>query len=291
MIDLHVHSNKSDGSLTPHELVDYARVKGITAFALTDHDTMDGVPEAMDYALSLGGDVEVIPGIELSCENEGRDVHIVGLYMDMNSPAFIGRLADFRESRELRNAKMMRLLQEHGVMLTIEELENEFPGAVITRGLIAKLMYRKGYVKSMREAFDRYIGDHCDCYLPRERLMLEDGIDMIKASHGVAVLAHPVLYHMGRDKLDAMVGRLSKAGLDGIEVKYTTYTPSDEREIRALARKYNLLESGGSDYHGDTKPDTDMGVGYGRLYLHESMLEPIRKRAGDKINGCKDIIY
>lgn len=273
-IDLHVHSNKSDGSYTPTELVDYALAKELSAFALTDHDTVDGLAEALSYASDLS--IEVIPGIELSTENEGRDVHILGLYIDAQNQDFCTYLKDFQASRELRNEKMCVKLRECGFDISMEQLRERFPDSVVTRGLYAKYMYETGQLRSMKEAFERYIGDTGPCFVAREKVTPEQAIELIHTAGGIAVLAHPVLYHMGNAKLDSFTARLKKAGLDGIEAVYTTYTPSDEREIKRLAQKYGLLITGGSDFHGTTKPDTDLGVGYGRLFVPEELLEHLK---------------
>ncbi len=269
-VDLHVHSNKSDGSYSPTELADYAVEKGLTAFALPDHDTVEGLREAITHAASLP--LEVIPGIELSTENEGHDVHILGLYIDYQDEAFCKYLKHFQESRELRNEKMCVSLREHGISITMEQLRERFPDSVVTRGLYAKYMYETGQIKSMREAFDRYIGDTGPCFVPREKVTPEQAIELIHTAGGIAVLAHPILYHMGNAKLDAFTSRLKDAGLEGIEAVYTTYAPSEERDIKRLAAKYDLLITGGSDFHGTTKPDTDLGTGYGRLCVPEELL-------------------
>ncbi len=273
-IDLHVHSNKSDGSYTPTELVDYALAKELSAFALTDHDTVDGLAEALSYASGLS--IEVIPGIELSTENEGRDVHILGLYIDAQNQDFCTYLKDFQASRELRNEKMCVKLRECGFDISMEQLRERFPDSVVTRGLYAKYMYETGQLRSMKEAFERYIGDTDPCFVAREKVTPEQAIELIHTAGGIAVLAHPVLYHMGNAKLDSFTERLKNAGLDGIEAVYTTYAPSDEREIKRLAQKYGLLITGGSDFHGTTKPDTDLGVGYGRLFVPEELLEHLK---------------
>lgn len=289
MIDLHVHSTRSDGTLSPTELVDYAIEKNLKAFALTDHDTVDGLEVAISYAEKLrqgylaagqselaGSVPEIIPGIELSTEHEGRDIHIVGLFMNYKNPAFCDYLKCFVESRDLRNEKMCKLLQDAGIDITYPALQETFPNSVITRAHYAKYMMTHGYVKSIKEAFDRYIGDHCPYYIPREKVTPAQAIELILQADGVPILAHPVLYGMGSAKLDSVVAELKEAGLMGIEALYSTYTQADERQIRSLASKYNLLVSGGSDFHGSNKPDLDMGVGYGRLNVPDFVLEEIR---------------
>lgn len=290
MIDLHVHSNCSDGSFTPRELVEYAVNHDISAFALTDHDTVAGLDEAIACARELSGNVceknpegktvEVVPGIEFSTEYEGRDIHIVGLFIDYKSEAFTTHLADFVASRDTRNEKMCALLREHGIDVTYEQLQALFPDAVITRAHYARFLLENGYVKSMNEAFDRYIGDHAPCYLPREKITPAQAVDLILSAGGVPVLAHPVLYGMGSARLEKLVSVLADAGLVALEAIYSTYTNADTQEMQTLARRYGLLISGGSDFHGSNKPGLSFGTGYGSLYLHESILEAIRNAAG-----------
>ena len=304
-VDLHVHSNRSDGSFTPTQLVDYACEKGLAAFALTDHDTIDGLEEAERYADMLrrdrAGDAageegqnaapwakrlindsgaavpEVIPGIEFSTEYQGHDIHVLGLYIDYHNSAFVQKLRDFVDSRTLRNRKMCRLLTEAGLPVAYEALLAEFPDAVITRAHYAKYMLNHGYVKSMSDAFDRYIGDHCPCFVPREKVTPVDAVKLILSAGGIPILAHPVLYHMSDEDLDTLTVLLAEAGLVALEAIYSTYTAFDERKMRALARKYNLLVSGGSDFHGANKTGLDLGTGYGSLYVPYSVLRDIKE--------------
>ena len=213
MVDLHVHSTCSDGTFTPEELVDYAIQKGLTAFALTDHDTVNGLDRAIRYADGLrqaqaaspsdapASQVpEVIPGIELSTEYQGKDIHMVGLFIDYRQPEFAHYLEDFIRSRENRNEKMCALLREHDIDITYEALLAEFPGAVITRAHFARYLLSHGYIQSMKEAFDRYVGDHCPCFVPREKVIPAQAVELILGAGGVPVLAHPILYHMSDER-------------------------------------------------------------------------------------------
>ncbi len=280
-IDLHVHSNKSDGSFTPAELVAYAVEKGLSAFALTDHDTTDGIDEALAAAKAAalaGHPVEVIPGIEFSTEYEGQDIHIVGLYIDYNSDFFKRRLTGFVEGRITRNREMCRLLTQHGIPVTYEALTSEFPGCVITRAHYAKFMLNHGYTKSLKEAFDRYIGDHGPCFVPRKKITPMRAVEIILKAGGFPVLAHPVLYRFGKARLEKLVALLTDMGLQGLECVYSTHSASDEREMRSLAKKYHLCVSGGSDFHGNAKPGLDLGTGYGKLFVPEELLEKIKER-------------
>lgn len=273
-VDLHTHSTASDGSYTPTELIDYAHEKGLASIAVTDHDTVAGLDEAI-AAGSKYDDLEVIPGIEFSTVNEGKDVHVVGLYIDYKSPVFTKRLEEFRNSRIERNKKMCQKLTEAGLPMDYDELISAFEGSVLTRAHYAAYMLEKGYIKSRQEAFDRYIGDNCPCFVPRENVTPELAVEIILEAGGVPVLAHPVLYHLSNEKLDALVARMKAAGLMGIEAIYCTYSASDEREIKALAKKYDLLISGGSDFHGANKKDLDLAVGYGKLFVPEEVRDNI----------------
>ena len=281
-VDLHVHSNRSDGTYSPSQLVDYAMEKGLAAFALTDHDSTDGLEEAISYAAELtaqGADVpEVIPGIEFSTEYQGGDVHIVGLYIDYKMESFQKALREFVDSRSSRNRKMCALLREAGIDITYEKLLAEFPDSVITRAHYARYLLEHGYIKSIPEAFDRYVGDHCPCYVPREKVTPAQAVQLTLDAGGFPILAHPVLYHMSDIRLDTLVSELKEAGLMGIEAVYSTYKPAEERGIRQLAEKYDLLISGGSDFHGTNKPGLDLGTGYGSLYVPYEVLQRIKER-------------
>ncbi len=273
-VDLHVHSTRSDGTYTPTELVNYAIEKGLKAFALTDHDTVDGIEEALKAA--EGKSIEVIPGIEYSTEYHKRDVHIVGLFIDYKAPVFLEYLKRFQDSRIERNHKLCRNLQGAGFDITYEALLEEFPNAVITRAHYAKYLLAHGYVKSLPETFERYLGDHTPYFVHREKITPEEVIDITRRAGGIPILAHPTLYKLGREQLNILVSTLADAGLMGLEAIYSTYSPSEESQMKALAKKYNLLISGGSDFHGATKPGLDLGTGYGRLFIHEEVLENLR---------------
>ncbi len=281
-IDLHVHSTFSDGTMTPTQLVDYAIKKNLSAIAITDHDTVDGIDEALSYAYFLSENIDtpvpkIIPGIELSTEYNNKDIHILGLYIDYNSKQFKEYLADFASSRDARNRQMCSLLCDFGIIISYEELIEANPNSVITRAHFGKMMYQKGYVKSIKEAFERYIGDNAPCFVPRTKVDPQKAIRLISNAGGFPVLAHPVLYKMGKEALETLIISLKKEGLKGIEALYSTYTKSDERNIRRLAEKYSLICTGGSDFHGSNKPDIDLGTGRGHLFIPESILNEIKK--------------
>lgn len=292
-VDLHTHTSKSDGSLSPAQLVDYAVEKGLAAVAITDHDTTDGLDEALSYAATLAQKgapcTEVIPGIEFSTQYEQKDVHIVGLYISYDTPSFQDRLNAFVNSRINRNHKMCENLQGAGIDITFDKLQAENPGAVITRAHYASYLLEHGYVKSRPDAFLQYLGDHTKYFVPREKVTPAQAVELILQAGGVPILAHPTLYHMGTDRLCTLVASLKESGLMGIEAFYSTYTPQDEREMRRIADKYGLLLSGGSDFHGANKPNLDLGTGYGRLFVPEEVLDRIKDAA--KQSSIVNIIY
>ena len=295
IVDLHVHSNKSDGSLTPSQLVDLAVEKRLSAFALTDHDTTDGIPEALKAAeehnqrlaaglLSSETDnhpplpLEVIPGIELSTEYRKRDVHILGLYIDYQAAFFQEWLQHFVDSRIQRNHKLCANLQTAKIDITYEKLQETFPCATITRSHYARYLLDHGYVKSLLEAFDRYLGDHTRYFVPREKVTPEQAVELILQAGGIPILAHPILYRFSDTVLETLVADLKNIGLIGIETIYSTYSPAEEQQIRTLAAKYDLCISGGSDFHGANKPGLEMATGYGRLIVPEEVLTNLKKR-------------
>lgn len=280
-IDLHVHSNKSDGSHTPSELVHMAIAKDLSSFALTDHDSVDGIDEAISCMEELRASgvlhvPQVIPGIELSTEYAGRDIHLVGLYIDHHSTSFQNALKHFTDSRVERNRKMCAKLAEAGIDISYEKLVEAFPDSVLTRAHYAVYLVKHGYSLSKEDAFSQYLGDHTKYFVPREKITPEMGISLILQAGGTPILAHPILYHLSDARLDELVARLKSAGLVGIEAIYATYTLAEERQIRKLADKYDLCISGGSDYHGEAKPGLEMGTGYGRLFVPEDLLDKLK---------------
>ena len=273
-VDLHVHSDKSDGSMSPAALTAYAAQKGLRAFALTDHDTIDGLAEALNAAKQFP-DLEVIPGIEFSTEYKGRDIHIVGLYIRYDDPEFLKYLTDFQDSRIRRNEKMCNNLASAGIDISFEKLQAEFPDSVITRAHYARYLLDHGYVGSLKEAFDRYVGDHSKYFVPREKVTPVQAVELILRAGGIPILAHPVLYRMSDAALEELVAQLKDAGLIGMECVYSTYSPAEERDMKRLADKYGLIYSGGSDFHGKAKPGLDLATGYGKLFVPETILDDL----------------
>lgn len=259
-VDLHVHSIFSDGSNTPEELVALSGQAGLLAFALTDHDTTDGIDSALKAAKGTG--IEVIPGIEFSTRWQRRDVHILGYFMDYHAEEFQKKLRQFNQARTLRNEQMCAKVRAYsGHPMTLEALQERWPDAVITRAHMATWLMEQGYVRDRNVAFDKYLGDHAPCFVPKTEVSPEEAIQLILEHGGIPVLAHPLLYSLTRGQLEELISALKQAGLMGIEAIYSSNKGSDEAHVRALAEKYDLLITGGSDFHGSNKPGLSLGTG------------------------------
>ena len=277
-IDLHVHSNASDGTDTPAELVKKAVSIDLSVFALTDHDTVAGIREAMDAAKvykKQGKMIHVIPGIELSVAYKGTDIHILGLCIDYRNEAFCNALNKVKEERDRRNEKMAENLAKAGIDISIDKLREEDKDAVLTRAHFAKYLVKTGIVETNQEAFSKFLSSDGPYYVPREYLSPKKGMDLIKMAGGVPVLAHPLLYKLSDARLDELIKDLKEDGLVGIETFYSMNTGFDEAYVKKLANKYDLLMTGGSDYHGTVKPLIKLGVGKGNLKIPYSLLEKL----------------
>lgn len=271
-IDLHTHSTFSDGTFTPLQLVKYAEEKGLKAFAITDHDTTEGIKEAK----SIETNVEVISGVEISTRYDKKEIHIVGLYVNENDADLNKQLKYYREKRVTRNFEILEKLNSLGVDITIDDVKESCTGDVISRAHIAKALVSKGFVGSYTEAFDRYLGDNKCAYVSRETLNYEESMELITKAGGVPVLAHPLLYKMSDTNLENMMVKLRQKGLKAVEVYYSTHSNSDTQHVMAMANRVGLIYSGGSDFHGATKPKIDMGTGMGKLAVPYEILEKIR---------------
>jgi predicted metal-dependent phosphoesterase TrpH len=222
---------------------------------------------------------EVIPGVELSTELNGKSIHIVGLFIDYKNRAFSERMKEFLDSRFYRNRKMCRLLTEGGYPVSYGELEKLLPNTVIARPHFARYLMEHGMDSSIEEAFRNLIGDDCPYYVPREKITPHDAVRYLVKFGCLPVLAHPLQYKLSDQELEALVSSLKKEGLAGIEVYYPSHRPSDTAALSRLALKYGLLPSGGSDFHGENKKNLDLGTGYGHLYVPDTLLLPIRDKA------------
>lgn len=276
-IDLHTHSTCSDGTFTPSELAACAAEKGLAAFALTDHDTTEGLKEAAAAAAERG--VEFVPGIEFSTDWRGRDIHIVGLDIRPDNPQLKEKLDTFRRNRDARNEEMLSLLQKVGGFdISMDALRADYgEDTVITRAHFGRWLFEHGCVRSISEAFALYLGDGCPCFVEKKRTRPETAIRLILGAGGISVLAHPLLYHLSMQELEELAGELKEYGLAGIEAIYSTNLGLDESRMRRFARKMGLKISGGSDFHGKNKPLIEMGSGRGNLKIPYEVLEELRE--------------
>ena len=258
LIDLHVHSAASDGSYAPAEVVRLAKEGGLSAFALTDHDTVEGLPEAVAAGAKLG--VEVIPGVEVRARFPGGTMHILGLAIDYTNGHLDERLAVLQRARTERNPQIVAKLNALGIPITMARVEAISGGGQVGRPHIARALLEAGYVDDLQEAFDKYLGWHRPAYVSKFRFPQEEAIAMIRDVQGVPVLAHPFTLGLGSAlALRKLLVELKKAGLAGLEVFYSDHTPEQEALYLKLARELGLLVTGGSDYHGANKPEIALG--------------------------------
>lgn len=275
-IDLHVHSNCSDGTLAPAELVRHAVSCGLSAFALTDHDNTDGLPEAFEAAAAAA--IELIPGIEFSTEYLGKDIHIVGLDFDWQHPDFQEKVNYYREERWRRNQKMIRLMADDGIDISREQMMEAFGETVWTRAHFARYLADHGYVEEMWSAFQTHLGEGCKYYVPRQKVSPDEVVQLICRFGGIPVLAHPFQYNFSEEELRTLLQKLKKSGLMGMEVYYSTHTPKQTAYLRELSKALELAPSGGSDFHGTNKPTIALGSGKNNLCIPYSILEGLRQK-------------
>lgn len=276
-IDLHLHTTHSDGSLSPTEVLQLALKARVTALAITDHDIVSSIPEALAVGAELG--IEIIPGVEISSCIGNSELHILGYYIQWQDPELNQRFATLRESRHNRNPQIIERLRSLGLDVTYGEVRALAGTDSVGRPHIARLLMDKKYVTSAKDAFDLYLAEGRPAYVARELPQPEDAIAWIRAAGGVAVLAHPTWAKVSGEGLFTLLKTLKASGLGGIEVHYSTHTKRQTAEYLDLAKRLDLLVTGGSDFHGITKPDIGVGTGLGDLKVSEKLLEPLKQAA------------
>jgi len=252
VIDLHTHTNFSDGTDTPTELINKALAAGITTIGLTDHDSIGGWQEATN---ALRGGISLVPGAEISCQTtDGISVHILGLLFDSNNSQLMNTLEKTRENRHSRMEKIIARINEAGIDISMADvLEQLSDGATLGRPHLADALVKKGVVASRDEAFSQMLHNNSKYYVSHYSPSPEDAIKLIKAAGGVSVIAHPMASHRGRIISLATFGSLITAGLDGIEVDHRDHSPDEKAQLITLAKESNLVMTGASDYHGNGK--------------------------------------
>ncbi len=273
-IDLHTHSTVSDGSMSPAELVIHAKEMGLSAIALTDHDTIDGIEEALIQAEKSG--VEVIPGVEISVDYY-PEMHIIG-YFNKDTYKNVNNILEImKENRNKRNPKIVNKLNEMGMVLTMRDVEDEAKGNVVGRPHIAETLYKKGYVKSLNEAFEKYLSEGKPAYFRRSKISAKEGIREILKADGVPVLAHPRFLHKSINELDGLFKELKTYGLEGVEAYYSENTSDETGNLLRLAMKHEFIVTGGSDFHGTYKEGIELGKGRGNLKVPYELLDKLKQ--------------
>ena len=282
VIDLHSHTNASDGTLTPAELVALATTKNLSSLAITDHDTFEGYEIAVPLAKASG--LDLVRGIELNSRllvegsSQPRFVHIL-VYFPSHQPSesFQNWLAEQRADRRSRNAKLAKALQDRGVDITLQEVEAR--GRTLAgRPHFARILVEKGYVTNFEDAFHKYLGEDAPSYVERDSNTTEEVIDLARQGGGIPVVAHPIRIGLARAVEHDVLARFKQAGLVGLEVYHSDHPPALQQYYRVLADELDLLPTGGSDFHGAVKPDIELGTGRAHnLRVPADFLEGLRR--------------
>ena len=275
--DLHCHSYFSDGSMSPEALVALAERQGLSALALTDHNTSKGLADFMKAGEN--SPVETVAGCEFSTEHEGKEYHIVGLFLPEKSWQELEDFVLFQHmAKHHSNQTLIKNLHAAGFAITYDEVAAITDADEFNRAHVARVLLKKGYVGSVKEAFDTLLGENNGFYVPPKRISSAATIRFIKDNGGVAVWAHP-FHSTDAATVENILPAFVAAGLDAMETIYTTYTPEEHARANALAEEYHLLESGGSDFHGEAKPDIALGKGYGEMEIPYAFYEKLKQRS------------
>ncbi len=280
LVDLHTHSTFSDGQYAPADIVRLADRRGLAAVALTDHDTLAGLPDARRAAEGLP-DVRFVPGIEVSAKLPHGMLHIIGLGIDERAPSIVELARRLRQARNDRNPRMVERLRRLGVPVGMEDIRAVAGSAgdeedrIVGRPHMAEAIRRKGYAETVQDAFDRYVGRGGAAYLDKEKIDPGETISAIRDAAGVAVLAHPPQLAVGDDDLEPVLRRLIEQGLNGIEAYHSEHSPRQTRLYLELANRYRLFVAGGSDFHGPVKPDAALGKPPVPLVMVEPLLSAV----------------
>ena len=286
LCDLHTHSTYSDGTYTPAQLIQAAQEAGLSAIVLSDHNTVAGLPSFLEAAADSG--IEAVPGIEFSTEYLGTELHILALYVQPQHYETINALLEqFLQRKDRSNFELIQRLNQAGIVLDYEKIKQESAGS-INRAVIGAEMVRLGYCESVKQAFSDWLSPKKGFYIPPLRPDAFETIAFIKSLGAVAILAHPFL-NLNEAELRVFLQKAKQAGLDGMEVYYSTYDAETTALAENIAEEYGILKSGGSDFHGGNKPDIRLGVGKGNLVIPLSLLEKIKMRRGKTTVACPNV--
>jgi len=274
--DLHTHSHYSDGTCAPAEIIAEAAALGLSAVALTDHNTVAGLPEFL--AAARVGTVEAVPGVEISTAYGEKELHIVGLFLKPESFGDVTAFLDgFNRKKEESNRRLVHALNRAGYDLDYDAICVEHPQGTVNRAVIASALLEKGYVPSINDAFKGLLSKKGGYYVPPERLSAFEAIELLRSIHAVPVLAHSFLNLKTEEELRIFLKQAIPHGLAAMETMYASYTPETEAAARRIAVEFGLLESGGSDFHGDTKPHIQLGTGKGTLAVPFDFVRNLKK--------------
>jgi predicted metal-dependent phosphoesterase TrpH len=267
--DLHAHTTASDGTFSPRELVELAKKNGLSGVAVCDHDTTDGIEEALEAGTQYG--IEIVPGVEINTEYEGKEVHVLGYYFDRSSTVLQDLFLQLREERLTRMDRILQKLRTAGIQISEKDVLAEAKGASVGRPHIARVLVRMGYASDIRDAFDRWIGKGRPGYVERFKLHPGQAVRLIREAGGVPVIAHPGL--VGKD---AIVEELIPEGLLGLEALHPDHSPEERKRFSQMAENLGLIATGGSDFHG---AGAEHRGDLGSVYVDEHVVAQLKKRS------------
>jgi len=283
-IDLHVHTTASDGTMSPAEVVRYAKEKGLRTIAITDHDTIEGIAEGLQEGRKLG--LEVIPGVEVSVDFAKGTMHLLGYYIDYTSAELLEKLAIVQRARAERNLKIIEKLRGLGIDIDLSEIKEAPEHGQIGRPHFAYALVQKGYVQNIQDAFERYLRKGGPAYAEKFKFSPQEAMSVIHKAGGVTVLAHPfTLNQLQLHDLEPVIVELKENGLDGIETYYPEHSEGQTKFYRHLAQKYGLAITGGSDFHGFNKDKEDLGEGYGNGECSHTLVDELQARKEARLRG------
>ena len=276
MLDLHMHTLHSDGSFNVRDLIEKLKEKNIKIAALTDHDTVDGLQEAKNLCDKYG--IKFINGIEISTKYKGREVHILGYFINPNNRKLLAFSEKMKKERIIRNEKIIEILSEYEIEITQEDILKEIKGKVVSKTHLARVLVSKGYSKDIKDAFNKYLGLEGIAYVPKNNLTPLDGIKIIKECDGLAFLAHPKLIGLdSEDEFITLIKEMKEGGLDGIETYYSLFSEEDILYYEKIAKDFSLIKSAGSDFHGENRKHVDIGDNFAPKDLYNTWEEIYNK--------------
>jgi len=285
-IDLHIHTTASDGTLTPSEVVDLALETKLKAIAITDHDTLAGSKEALQAGIPPS--LDFLTGVEISAGSPpfyagAGSFHLLGYCIRLDDPVLNHALEKLQRARKNRNPTIIKRLNELGVPITMDEVRRQAGGGQLGRPHIANLLVKKGVVASMDQAFAQYLGTDGAAYVDKYRIECHKAIALIQGAGGIPVLAHPGLLNCKtEDQFDALVKALKEMGIQGVEVYYSEHTPEQTRLFAGLAERYELLATGGTDFHGSIQPQIEIGSGKGDLFVPYELYQKLMRHGSTR---------